>query len=355
MQKKVIILRALPWGKDSRVERWAKIYSNRKPLFGVWGKKQNDDDILSITNIIREPKNKFLIGIGYIWFSVKSFIFVLKNAKKNDVVVFIDLETVLLGWLAAFIKKAKIHYDIADPFYLVKPIPFKKFWKILESIYICKIRLVTVPHILRYKVFFNELKQNIQVVENVPIFQKELIITENFSLDGNITIGYFGGLEENYRGLENLAKIVLDDNRLKLIIAGSGNLSVFFENLSKKTDRIIFCGKFDSQDLPKLINDVDIYFAYYSDLKPLHKIAAPNKFYEHLFFGKPILTSNCIPQADDIKKYNTGWCIDNDEKALIDWKNSLFENKLNFMMYFHNCRNLWLDRYESYYKNLVFK
>ena len=137
MINKVIILRALPWGKDSRVERWSKIYSNKKSLFGIWGKEQNNN-IKSITNIIREPKNKFLIGIGYIWFSFMCFIFVLKNAKKGDVVVFIDLETVLLGWLAAFIKKATIHYDIADPFYLVKPIPFKKFWKILESIYIYK-------------------------------------------------------------------------------------------------------------------------------------------------------------------------------------------------------------------------
>lgn len=354
MQKKVIILRALPWGKDSRVERWAKIYSNRKPLFGAWGKKQNDD-ILSITNIIREPKNKFLIGIGYIWFSIMSFIFVLKNAKKDDVVVFIDLETVLLGWLAAFIKKANIHYDIADPFYLVKPIPFKKFWKILESIYIDKISLVTVPHILRYKVFFNELKQNIQVVENVPIFEKELVITQNFSSNGNITIGYFGGLEANYRGLENLAKLVLNDDRLRLIVAGSGSLSNFFEDLSKKTDKVIFHGKFNSQDLPNLIKNIDIYFAYYSDLKLLHKIAAPNKFYEHLFFGKPILTSSCIPQSPDIEKYNTGWCIDNDEKALIDWKNSLFKNDLDFSIYFYNCRKIWLEKYENYYEKLSFK
>lgn len=354
MIKKVIILRALQWGNDSRVERWSKIYSQRETLFGVWGKGQNNN-IKSITNIVREPKNKFLIGIGYIWFSLMCFIFILKNAKKGDVVVFIDLETVLFGWLAAFFKRAIIHYDIADPFYLVKPIPFKKFWKILESIYIDKIKLVTVPHILRFKIFSDQLKKNIHVVENVPIFDENVIITPNFNLDGNITIGYFGGLEVGYRGLENLAKLVLNDNRLRLIVAGSGNLSEFFENLAKESERIIFYGKYDSQDLPHLIKNVDIYFAYYSDLKPLHKIASPNKFYEHLFFGKPILTSSCIPQSEDIKKYNTGWCIDNDENALIDWRNSLFENNLDFMMYFYNCRNLWLDRYESYYENLVFE
>lgn len=351
---KVIILRALPWGADSRAERWAKIYSNKLPLFGIWGYMQNDN-VKSITSIIRKPENKLLISLGYIWFSLMTFLFVLRNAKKNDTVVFIDLETILFGFLAAFIKKANIHYDMADPFYLVKPVPFKFFWKLLEKIYIYNTKLVTAPHILRFKIFFEKIRSNMKVVENVPIYENKLDIFPTFSSDGKILIGYFGGLEANYRGLENLAKLVQDDDRLKLVIAGSGTLSDFFVDLSKKSDRIIFQGKYNIQDLPNLVKNIDVYFAYYSDLKPLHKIASPNKFYEHLFFGKPILTSACIPQSDSVKKYNTGWCIENDEEALISWKNDLFEKKFDFSSYFDRTRELWLKKYKSYYENLSFK
>lgn len=354
MTNKVIILRALPWGNDSRVERWSNIYSNRTPLFGVWGINKSEN-IKSITNIIREPKNKFLIGVGYIWFSLMCFLFVLTNAKKNDIVVFVDFETILFAWIAALIKGAKIHYDIADPFYLAKPIPFKKFWKILEGIYIYIINRVSAPHILRFKIFFKNIKPNMYVVENVPYFSKEVTISQKKIINNTITIGYFGGLEANYRGLENLAKLVLNDDRLKLIISGSGALSDFFLDLSKESDRIIFLGKYDIEELPNLIKDVDIYFAYYSDLKLLHKMASPNKFYEHLFFGKPILTSTCIPQSIDIKEYNTGWCIENDENALIDWKNSLFKEELDFSSYFFRCRKLWKEKYEDYYKSLPFE
>lgn len=353
MINKVIILRALPWGSDSRAERWAKIYSDKLPLFGIWGYIQNDN-VKSITSIVRKPENKLLIALGYIWFSLMTFVFVLRNAKKNDTVVFIDLETILFGFLAAFIKKADIHYDMADPFYLVKPVPFRFFWKLLEKFYIYNTKVVTAPHLLRFKIFFEKIQSNMKVVENVPIYENKLDIFPHFSSDNKIIVGYFGGLEANYRGLENLAKLVVNDNRLKLVIAGSGTLFNFFVDLSKKCDRIIFKGKYDIQDLPTLVKNIDVYFAYYSELKPLHKIASPNKFYEHLFFGKPILTSVCIPQSESIQKFNTGWCIENDEDALINWKNSLFNNNLDFLYYFYNCRNLWLERYEKYYEELLF-
>ncbi len=354
MTSKVIILRALPWGNDSRVERWGKIYSKRIPLYGIWGEKKAEN-IKSITNIIREPKNKFIIGIGYIWFSIMSFFFVLKNAKKKDVVVFIDLETILFAWVAAFIKGADIHYDIADPFYLVKPIPFKKFWKVLETIFVNKVKLVTAPHIKRFKIYFDELKPNMKVVENVPIFDKKMDYNSNRIENDKITIGYFGILEAKYRGLENLAKLVLDDERFELLIAGSGPLYDFFLNLSKKCDRIIFLGKYDSQDLPELVKDINIYFGYYSENKTLHKIASPNKFYEHLFFRKPILTSTCIPHSEEIKKYDTGWCISNDEDELVNWKNSLFRERVEFEDYAIKCKKRWDEKYENYYRTLSFE
>lgn len=345
----VIIMRALPWGRDARVERWAKIYSQYKPLFGVWGTSDLSQSVKSITTIIRNPNSKTLIGLGYLWFSLASFYFVLKHAKKNDVVVFVDLETILVAWIAAMIKGAKIHYDMADPFYLAKPIPGKSFWKFIEALFVKYSFRVTAPHIKRLSIFTDEIKSNMSVIENVPYFKETLFNSTQKSATKYITLGYFGGLEANVRGLESIAKLVLDDDRLKLIIAGTGQLSTFFTEMSQQCNRIIYLGAFSPEDLPKIAKEIDVYLAYYSPDKFLHTIAAPNKYYEHLFLGIPILTSCVIPQAENILNDNTGWCIENDTDALIKWKNELFNSEIDWNAYRRRCNEIWNDKYADYY------
>lgn len=348
MINKVIILRALPWGSDSRVERWAKIYSNNKPLFGVWG-NQKSENIQTITNIKRKPSSKLFIGIGYLWFTFASFFFVLRNASKNDVVVFIDLETILIAWLAAKIKGAKIHYDMADPFYLAKPIPGKKFWKFVEGIFVKFSFRVSAPHIKRLLLFANDIKSNMLVIENVPFMHQRISKDINENNKDYITLGYFGGLEANVRGLENIAQLVLEDNRFKLEVGGTGQLSLFFTELSEKCERVTYHGAFFSEDLPKLVKKVDVYIGYYSADKFLHTIAAPNKYYEHLYLGIPILTSCIIPQAEDIVQNNTGWCINDDKDSLQNWKNTIFQSKIDWDGYKRRCNNIWDSLYAEYY------
>jgi hypothetical protein len=351
---KVIIMRALPWGRDARVERWAKIYSQYKPLFGVWGASDLSQSVKSITSIIRNPNSKTLIGLGYLWFSLASFYFVLKNAKKNDVVVFIDLETILVAWIAAIIKGAKIHYDMADPFYLAKPIPGKQFWKFIESLFVKKSFRVTAPHISRLSIFTEKITPNMSVIENVPYFKEVISLDRQKTATRYITLGYFGGLEANVRGLENIARLVLDDDRLKLIIAGTGQLSTFFTKISQQCNRIIYLRAFSPEDLPKIAKETDVYIAYYSPDKFLHTIAAPNKYYEHLFLGIPILTSCVIPQAHEVCNNKTGWCIENDTDALIKWKNELFNSEIDWNEYKERCQTIWKEKYADYYsKNQI--
>lgn len=355
MSKNVIILRALPWGRDSRMERWERIYKRRKVLFGIWG-RSSLQNVYSITKIIRKPSNKFLIGIGYIWFSLMAFVFVMRYAKKNDVIVFMDLETILFACMAAKIKKSIIHYDMVDPFYMVKPVPVKFFWKSLEKLFIKNASIVTAPHISRFELFVKKITPNMQVVENVPLFKNSIVIKQKKVIKNNIVIGYFGGLEAKYRGLESLVDMVMKDDNFLLIVAGSGELFDDFVKYSQKCKRIFFKGEFKQDDLPLLMEKIDVYFAYYSDEKPLHLVAAPNKFYEHLFFGKPIITSCCIPQAFFIQKYDTGWCIVNDKDALVKWKNHLLSMHMQeWDKFFFNCRKLWHKKYKNYYNTIDFR
>lgn len=354
MKSKVLILRALPWNRDARVKRWADIYFEYKPIYGVWGKDDTINEVYSITKFPKITKNKILISIGYFWFSIKCFWFVFKNAKKDDKVVFIDLETIIFGWFGAYLKRAKIHYDIADPFYLAKPVPWKKLWKNIEKFFINHVPIVTLPHIKRLKLFFDNEKKpisNIVVVENIPFYQNESIVSEQNISKNFIHIGYFGGLEKQVRGLEILVDIVNKNSTLYLTVAGDGELYEFFKQAAAINNRIKFYGAFDSKDLPYLVSDIDIYFAYYDSSKELHAYAAPNKFYEHLYFGIPILTSKVIPQSNEIIKNNTGWCVEN-ENDLAEFLMNIHHKRYDLKKYRLRAKLLWKRKYTNYYSNI---
>lgn len=348
--KKIIILRALAWGRDSRVERWAYIYSKRYPLFGIWGKSSEENNIYSITNIIRNPKNKFLILAGYIWFSLKCFYFVLKHAKKGDKVICIDLETILFSYFAAKIKRIEIHYDIADPFFLAKPIYGKKLWKQIEKLFINYSDIVSVPLEIRSKVFFNEIPHHVKIVENVPIVQQHSCSLKQKNT--RLSIGYFGVLEKHVRGIEDLISIVEKNINIELIIAGDGNLSDFILKKSCQYENIKFLGTFEHKSLITLAENIDIYFAYYSPLKALHHIASPNKYYEHLYLGKPIIISNIVPQSKEVIVNATGWVIHNTSEDLVNCLNEILKDKLIIKEFSLNCQKVWQLKYENYYSNL---
>jgi hypothetical protein len=187
------------------------------------------------------------------------------------------------------------------------------------------------------------------VIENVPYFKEILSNSIQKTSTIPIALGYFGGLEANVRGLENIVKLVLDDDRLKLIVAGTGQLSTFFTEMSQQCNRIIYTGSFLAESLPELAKDTDVYIGYYSPDKFLHTIAAPNKYYEHLFLGIPLLTSSIVPHAKDILENDTGWCIENDTDALINWRNKLFNSEIDWNAYRQRCHEIWNDKYADYY------
>lgn len=345
IKRKVIILRALPYGKDSRVSRWAMIYKNYTPIYGVWG--ESKDSAISITNI-KKSSNKILNIFFFMWFCIKCFFFLLKHANKNDVVVFIDLETILFGFLGALLKGAKIHYDMADPFYLNKPMPGKRIWKFIEKLFVRYSPLVTAPHELRLLLFSNKIRDNMMIVENVPIFYN-LDRGFEYLASKNLRIGYFGMLEKNVRGLENIVEFVKSNLNFELIVAGSGELKNYFIENSNICKRITFIENLEYNQLPNFMKKIDIYYAYYSSSKYLHHIAAPNKYYEHLFFGVPILTSKIIPQSILIEENKTGWCVDNNLEEIL---NEIYKQKDNLNIYRNKCLNVWQKEYLDYYENI---
>jgi glycosyltransferase involved in cell wall biosynthesis len=285
--------------------------------------------------------------IGYVAFIVMSFFYALKHLRRGDILLCIDLETALLGMLAAKIRGAKIHYDMADPFFLVKPLPFKQFWRKLEAWFLQRADLATVPHSSRLDLFFAESPSNVRIVENVPDITTVGRRPPLRALRGGrslLTLGYFGTLDR-HRGIEDILALVEKHSDVQLKIGGRGILQPLVVEASYRCNRVQFFGVYLPDELKVLTQGVDVYCSLYLMSKPLHRFAAPNKYYEHLALGLPILISAGTPYSSDVQHNGTGWVVDDGRDALEHWYTLVRDDVDTFELFAKRAHMLWETRY----------
>lgn len=346
---KVLILRALPWGADSRALRWATIYSPRPIRWGYWGSRASEHRDEAILNW--RPSTGYAgFVVGYFAFIVMCFFYAFKHLRRGDTLLCIDLETALLGLFAAKLRGANLHYDMADPFFLAKPVPCKPFWRMLEAWYISKADLVTAPHQSRFKLFFSESPSRARVVENVPdicVENCDIIYRSSRKEGCSLTLGYFGTLDY-HRGIEDILTFVDDHLDIHLKIGGRGVLQNLIIEAARRCERIQFVGSYRPEELGALTQGVDVYCSLYYCSKPLHRFAAPNKYYEHLALGIPILISAGTPYASDVFQNGTGWVIEDGRRALERWYVQVRDDLDSFERCSKKARELWNTHYADW-------
>ena len=91
---------------------------------------------------------------------------------------------------------------------------------------------------------------------------------------------------------------------------------------------IRYYGKVEYSKGLRIMYNSDIIYAMYSKENPNHLFAAPNKYYEAMFVGKPIITTKGIITADKVMKNGFGYCIDESLDALIELVNHLTKEEI---------------------------
>ena len=368
------IFRSLPLSADARTSRNISLFSKeQESMVYTWEKSNSSSPLLpKTTKWIKFPILKDRVSIfknlDYLVYIVWVAAKVLIYGKRDDTCIFMDLETIILAYPVARLKGCNIVFDVVDPFSQTK---IKQEWlsyKIdaLELWYINHSNYVLFPHASREQYYIDRIDSNVTnthkvIIENVPDFN--LVHTDS-SFDNQlkyfksnnehkIIIGYFGTLDSHSRGLEYLIEFCKKNHtEIALLIAGQGSLNNILEEMAY--ENIYYIGSFSQNDLPILYQNVDFTWAYYSTNIELHKYAAPNKYYEHLAFQTPIITSNVIPQAIDIKNNCSGIFISCEDKItpftdflvkLKKYLSNLDENKKCF-------KEIWNNKYKDYYKNI---
>ena len=186
------------------------------------------------------------------------------------------------------------------------------------------------------------------VMPNIPEINPSVItkVKDKFKFNNsNPTLAYFGGFSDNRFLLEILT--LTETEPFNLLIAGYGDKNVLqkLEEV-KNRDNVNYFGRLPMEEGLNMENAADIVYAMYCKTNPNNIYAAPNKFYEALMLGKPIITTKGTIVEKKVVDNNIGWAVEEDIEELRDLINHL--NNEEIKQKGENALALWQSKFNNY-------
>jgi|GEM_PF-7071832 len=316
----VYIYRAFSASKDARVDRNASLFDGRQIHIIDF----NETTRLGFVRNSRE--NGFLKRVFfYACFLALVIPYHVIKSNKQDIHVFMDLECAFFGVPFARLFFKRCIFDIVDPYGYTKIKQSKvlsKLFVYIEYLYSKMANVTLVPDQKRADIYPGEI--NAVIIENIPILNDKVKPTLADDVVDKIkamrekystVIGYFGSLDRKTRGLDLLLDFAKTNPDAAVLIGGMGNFEVKLSRCD--LENVYFFGKFGQGDLQTFFDAIDYSWMYYSFNDRLHEIACPNKYYEHINFDCPVITSSIIPQSKIILEYNSGVILEEADTAAI--------------------------------------
>ena len=194
------------------------------------------------------------------------------------------------------------------------------------------------------------------IVPNIPdgktAFDPDTLAKTAADLERYDYVISYVGVFDRDRGLENLVEAVSKCPSVKLNIAGFGVLEELIRSYAGRCDNITYWGRVDYAVGQAIQKNSSMIAAMYHLTSPLHKFAAPNKYYESLVLGVPMITTENTLVGSKVAKFDTGFVLDQTADSLLEL---LRRNDLHAQIEVkqRNCSSTWEKVYQDYYENYM--
>lgn len=278
----------------------------------------------------------------YAVYNIRLFFYLLFH--KSDVLVSNDLDTLLANYLVnKFKRKSTLIYDSHEYFIGVPEIQnkpsVKKVWQTIERFTLPKVdKMYTVNDSIA-NLYKKEYGIPIEVVRNIadPKAIKNKLTKEALGLPLNKKIVIIQGAGINIdRGAEEAIEAIKLIPDTVLIFVGNGDviplLKVQVEK-EKLEEKVIFYGKRSYEELMNFTMHADLGLSIDKNTNINYQFSLPNKIFDYIHAGIPLLVSNLTEIAKIVTTYEIGEITySHDPIELAEkMKNVLFdETKSNF-------------------------
>ncbi|MEE9505854.1 MAG: glycosyltransferase family 4 protein [Thermoplasmata archaeon] len=241
----------------------------------------------------------------------------LSKNETFDVVHCHDLDTLPIGvWLKDRLP-VKLVYDAHEVFtYMLRgEVPsflIRRFERMEGRMMRRADRMITVGE--KYKEYFiSKGISDIALVMNA----------KNIEVDGYVrpsnvqpVVTYIGSLKST-RFVKELAHAGSEVEGIRVVIAGKGPDETEVKEIASRYENVTFLGMVPMKDVIPLTLESDVVFTMFDPRHPLAKIGFPNKFFEALATGRPILASEGTYVGEIVKELDCGVVVTPDKSGIV--------------------------------------
>jgi len=339
---KVIFIRSNPVDPDSRVEKEASslIKAGHEVEIVAWDRSTKYRIKESWITLESGKVKIYRFGIPasfgggirknlhpLLLFQIKLYKWLCKNKNQYEVIHACDFDTAFISSIVARQLRKKFVYDIFDYYVDAFGVPpnLKKYIERLDHKVINSAEAVIICTEKRKEQIKGTNPKYLAVIHNTP--SNIINAADKINLDKTkIKIVYVGILGSG-RFIKEIAEIVKENPKYEFHIGGFGAYEEYFECMSNKHTNIKYYGKLPYKKTLELESNCDIITAIYDPIIANHKYAAPNKFYESLMLGKPVIMAKNTGMDEVVSINDVGEVIEYDIKSLEDAIEKLVSRK----------------------------
>lgn len=347
MTKRVVLLRSNPVRPYPRLEKMANCLAKNGCEVTVlaWDRDEDYDpkeEELKLKDatvkIIRIGiKGQFSGGIkknlnGLLKFQRFIYKWLKDHREEYDVIHAYDLDTGYTSLKCAKRLKKSMIYDIPDYYVDSHGMNGKAIGKLvkrMENSIINQADATIICTEERKKQIAGTHPKKLYVIHNTP--DTELDRSENDTDTHErlklVYVGIFG----RARFIDKIAETVAARDDCEFHIGGYGaGMESYFEDMAQKHNNIFYYGRIPYDKTIELERNCNVMCAVYDPAVPNHFYAAPNKFYEALLLGKPLIMARDTGMASVVEEQGIGEVINYNAESLNEAIDKLIKNKASW-------------------------
>ncbi len=285
----------------------------------------------------------------YAEYQFRLFLYLLFH--KANVLVANDLDTLLPNYLISKLKGSNLVYDSHELFCEVPELqnnPAKKnTWKRLERWIFPKLKNVFTVNDSIAKIYSEEYGVELKVLRNIPLlsnqqnFKKASKEELGIATDKKIIVLQGAGINVD-RGAEEAVLSMQFVENAELLIIGSGDVMDVLKQMVhdlKLQEKVKFIGKVPFEKLLQYTHHADLGLTLDKDTNINYRYSLPNKLFDYIHAGVPVLASGLAEIKKIITDYKVGDCIQNhDPKHIADKINAILNNEQLLADWKKNCK-----------------
>ena len=353
---KVCILRSNPVKPDSRVEKeaWTLVKAGYDVHILAWDRdpdRPESHDYVKVANIripITRLGHKATYGEGMKNLQAYlAFQFHMRQWLKKhnfDIVHACDFHTAFFSIGVAKRKSSKFVFDIFDFLYGEPKGLLQRIVKRVQLIIIDRADATIICTEERRNQIAGSTPEKLVVIHNTPSVAQFKRCERKTKQTGRVKLVYVGILPKT-RLLKEIAETVSEMQNVELHVGGFGVLDEFFKNMAEKFDNIHYYGRLSYNQTLSLEDECDIILAAYDPSIENYRYAAPNKFYESLMLGKPIIMARGTGMSEVVAENGIGELIEFSKAGFIDGVNRLIARKDEWPLIGSRMKEIYRNQY----------